>query len=205
MRSIAANTPITDSVDCEGVKRCAGEAVARSRHSPNYNSRMSRQFVVFASALLTLIAPIGTAQEVSRAYCGEDGKVRIRYRGGATLTAPTEPKQVGCDHVTVASDSRTVGWSVLVQNCCTSYSIPTTIVVYCKGRRTVISPGQMVWEWRFFKQGKRVAVLSGPVHGRATVAELYDASAGKAVSKWDGKGAAPIWATGWEQEFANRE
>jgi hypothetical protein len=36
---------------------------------------------------------------------------------------------------------------VLVDNCCTSYAIPTAIVVYKDGRKTVISPGQMIYEW----------------------------------------------------------
>ena len=166
---------------------------------------MPRPVAVIACALLILIAGTAAAQDVSRAYCGKDGKAHLVYRDGAALTAPGEPKQVGCDHVTVAMDGRTVGWSVLVENCCTSYTIPIAVVVYRNGKQAVISPGQMVWEWRFIEQGKRVAVLSGPVHGEATAADLYDAHNGKALSKWDGKGAAPIWAMGWEQQFANRE
>jgi hypothetical protein len=165
---------------------------------------MSRSVVVvFSCALLAFIAGTASAQVISRAYCGKDGKVQVVYRDGTARTPATEPKQVGCDHVTVATDGRTVGWSVLAENCCTSYSTPIAVVVYHNDRRTVISPGQMVWEWRFIKEGKRVALLSGPVHGNATAAALYDAHNGKALARWDGKTRPPAWAMGWEQQFAN--
>lgn len=171
----------------------------------NYNPRMSHPVVMFACSLLTFIARTAPAQDISRAYCGKDGKAHLVYRDGAARIAPTEPQQVGCDHVIIARDGRTVGWSVLIENCCTSYSIPTTVVVYHNGKQTVISPDQMVWEWRFIKEGKRVAVLSGPVHGGATAADLYDAHDGKVLERWNGKGTPPTWAMGWEQQFGNRE
>ena len=94
---------------------------------------------------------------------------------------------------------------MLVENCCTSYPIPIAVVVYRNGRQRVISPGQMVWEWRFIDEGKRVAVLSGPVHGDATAASLYDAQSGRVLATWDGKGTGPNWTTGWEQQFAEGE
>jgi len=174
-------------------------------HLGNYKPRMSRLVVLFSYALLTFIARPAAAQEVLRAYCGRDGKAHLVFRNGAARTLPTREKQVGCDHVTVARDGRTVGWSVLVENRCTSYPIPIAVVVYHNGKQTVISPYQMVWEWRFTDEGKRVAVLSGQVHGDPTAADLYDAQNGKALARWDGKGTPPIWAIGWEQQFASRE
>src|SRR5690349_18531457 len=159
---------------------------------------MSRPVFVFSCALVTFIARTAAAQDIRNAYCGKEGKAHVVYRDGAAWAAPIEPKQVGCDHVTVAKDGRTVGWSVLVENCCTSYSIPIAVVVYHNGKQTVISPGQMVWEWRFINEGKRVALLAGPVHGDATAAHLYDAHDGRVLARWDGKGIPPKWAMGWE-------
>ena len=166
---------------------------------------MSRPIVVFSCALLAFVASAAAAQDVSRAYCGKDGKAHLVYRDGAAETPATEPKQVGCDHITVARDGRTVGWSVLAENCCTSYSTPIAVVVFHNRKQTVILPGQMVWEWRFLNDGKRVAVLSGPVHGDATIAVLYDANDGKALERWSGKTTPPNWAAGWEKQFAGRE
>jgi hypothetical protein len=157
--------------------------------------------VAGAVAVLLFLCHAARAQTVSRAYVGEDGKAHVAYGNGDAKTIPPEQKQVGCEHITIAADGHTVGWSVLVENCCTSYPIPVAIVVYRAGKKAVISPGQMVWRWHFVGRGERVAVLFGPVHGRATAASLYDSRSGKALASWHGKGAAPAWAQGWEQEF----
>lgn len=55
------------------------------------------------------------------------------------------------------------------------------------------------------RRSQRVAVLSGPVHGEAREANLYDAHSGKVIAAWAGDGTAPNWAIGWEQQFAERE
>ena len=154
-----------------------------------------------AVAVLLFLTHAGTAQTVSRAYVGKDGKAHVVYEGGRAKTISPEQKQVGCEAVSIAADRHTVGWSILVENCCTSYPIPVAVVVYRDATKRVISPGQMVWRWRFVGQGDRVAVLFGPVHGWATGASLHNARSGKVVTSWNGKGAAPAWAEGWEEEF----
>ena len=151
--------------------------------------------------MLLVLGHTAIAQAVSRAYVGTDGKAHVVYANGAVKTVPPEQHQVGCDNVTVAGDKRTVAWSVLVENCCTSYPVPTTVVVYRDGKKIVISPGQMIWRWHFTGRGEGVAILSGPVHGSAAAATLYQARTGKALASWKGTGAAPEWAKGWEEEF----
>lgn len=165
---------------------------------------MLRLLVMLTFALLTFSTRHSFGQDVLRAYCGKDGKAHVMFRQGEAKTLTAEPKQVGCKQVAVAADGRTVGWSVMVENCCTSYSIPTSIVVYCDGKRTIISPGQMVWRWRFIDEGARIAVLSGPVHGVAAAANLYDVHSGKALEMWAGEGKAPNWAADWEHQFSKR-
>ena len=175
------------------------------RLNRNYNRCMSWRFVLVSCCALLAFVPRSSAQDISRAYCGKDGKAHLVYRDDSVKTLRSEPKQVGCQDIVVTADGRTVGWSVLVENCCTSYPIPTSIVVYSGNRRTIISVGQMVWEWRFIDAGKRVAVLSGPVHGEAAEANLYDAHSGKTVATWGGEGTAPDWAADWKQQFAKAE
>ena len=165
---------------------------------------MPRLVVVFACVLLAFACP-SAAQDVSRAYCGKDGKAHVVYRNGGARTFAGEPKQVGCEDITVAADGRTVGWSVPVENCCTSYPIAISVVLFRDGKQRVLSPVQMVWKWRFIDEGSRVAVLSGPVHGGATAADLYDVQSGKVQETWAGKGPAPNWASGWEQQFTDSE
>jgi hypothetical protein len=166
---------------------------------------MPRRVFVLSSVLLMFMASPSSGQDVARAYCGKDGKAHLVYRGGAARTLAAEPKQLGCERIIVAADGLTVGWSVLVANCCSSYSIPTSVIAYRNGKQAIISPGQMVWDWRFIGKGERIAVLSGPVHGEAAAAHLYDAQSGKVQGTWAGKGTAPNWATVWQEQLAKRE
>jgi hypothetical protein len=137
--------------------------------------------LIVAGALFTLSA--AESQTVSRAYIGKDKKAHVVY-GTRTVVVPPEEKQVDCEAIQIAGDKRTVGWSVLVENCCTSYPIPTSVVIMVAGKKTVITPGMMIFEWHFEARGERVAMLIGPVHGDAAGANLYEPRSGKLVDSW---------------------
>ena len=111
-----------------------------------------------------------------------------------------EAQQIACEGIAIGPDRKTVAWSVLVENCCTSYPIPTSVVVYRRGRTFAISTGQMIWQWHFLGND-RLALLSGPVHGWAATANLYGLRTGKIEESWNGKGDAPDWAETWVNEF----
>ncbi len=162
---------------------------------------MPRLLVLMAFELAILFPNSASAQKVSRASCGADGKAHIIYSDDSEKIVDAQKGQVGCEHLILASDDSTVAWSVLVKNCCTSYPIPTTIIVYRKGKQKMISPGQMIWDLRFIDGGKRLAVLSGPVHGDPSAATLYDAHKARVLAKWEGKGMAPDWASTWQSKF----
>jgi hypothetical protein len=157
--------------------------------------------VVIVTAMLFIHTAV--AQTVSRAYAGDDGKAHVVYANGAAKTVRPEKRQVGCENILVAADKRTVGWSVLEKNCCTSYPIATAIVFYRDGRKTIVSPPQTIYQWRFTGGGERVAVLFGPVHGGAAGANLYDVHSGELAASWTGKGPIPPWAKDWEDEFGS--
>jgi hypothetical protein len=145
------------------------------------------------------------SQEISRAYCGKDGKAHVIFGTGPEKIIPPERKQVGCDELLITPDKKTVGWSVYVENCCTSYPIPVAVVLYKNGNKTVISTPQTIWKWHFLNGGTNVAVLSGPVHGGASEALIYDTSSGKILESWRGTAPTPEWAEEWEQEFEPKE
>ena len=140
-------------------------------------------------------------QTVERAYC-EGGKAHVVYADHSTKTIPPEEQQVGCTEMSVADDHRTIGWSMQVENCCTSYPISVAVIVMRDGKATLLRSDQMVWQWHFIDHGNRVAILSGPVHGDATEADLYDVHTGKKLATWVGSGNPPEWAGGWEDQFA---
>ena len=151
-------------------------------------------------SLLLLIA-VADGQTVARAYVGQDAKAHMIFANGAEEIVTPEPQQVGCLEPVIARDKRTVAWSVLVDNCCTSYPVATAVVVHRNRRKVVLSTGQMIYGWQFVGDGKRIAVLSGPVHGSATGVYLYDSRSGKLVAMWQGKGKPPKWAERWKAEF----
>lgn len=157
---------------------------------------------LYTVGVFLLIATCASpGQTIKSAYCGDDGILQTVYEDGTTKPQPKEHLQVGCDNATVADDKETVGWSVLVGNCCTSYPVPTSVAVLSHGRKRVFSVEQMVWQWRFVSGAKRLALLSGPVHGNAVKATLYDVRSGRLLATWDGGGEAPSWASGWKPEF----
>ena len=159
-----------------------------------------------AGALL-LAACESRCQTVKSAVCAGDASVHVLYVDGSEEVEPKEALQVGCDKVVVAGNAHAVGWSVLVANCCTSYPIATSVAVLRDGRRRVIAADQTVYEWRFVQwrvvgDARRVAILSGPVHGGASLASLYDAGTGRRLATWSGGGRSPAWAVRWKRDFA---
>jgi len=159
--------------------------------------------LVLAALLLLLPASLAWSQTISGAFCSEDGKAHVVYATGRTSVIHPEPKQVGCTYISIADDKHTVGWATLVENCCTSYPIAVALVVLKDDKKIVIPSPEMVWEWRFIDGGKRLVLLSGPVHGRAAEAGLYDAQSGRKLESWDGSDSPPRWAEGWEDDFSS--
>jgi hypothetical protein len=126
---------------------------------------------------------------ITRAYVNPDsGRIHILYPNSKDQEISPETNQVSADPPVVAPDHETVGWTVEVPNCCTSYAIPITLVLFKCGKIVQrIADGMMVYKWSFVDNGQKVAVSSGTVHGMQGVhLSLYDASTGKRLRTWDG-------------------
>jgi hypothetical protein len=147
------------------------------------------------------------ANNVTSASIGKDGLIHILLSDGAEFVAPRETRpvspagaddmQVSVEAPVIATDRRTVGWLVNVPNCCTSYPIPVTIVLYRGGhiiRR--LSNGRAIFRFQFVKGGEQVAYFSDTVHsnlGPACV--LVSVRSGKTLRHWTrGDGPLPDWA-----------
>jgi hypothetical protein len=126
---------------------------------------------------------------------------------------PDNDNAVGFSDVQLAEDRQTLGWTINVENCCTSYSIPTSVVVFRhKQVLHTFDQGQMVWSWMFVQGGERVAVVFGPTHGpEVGDYRLYDVKTGKLVSETWGdedtqtlKLNAPEWAKRLQDHFHNK-
>lgn len=144
----------------------------------------------------------------------ETGPLHVIYTDGTEIVQTLPPLKpstdkeivfnaVGFSGVELAQDRETLGWTINVQNCCTSYSIPFSVVVFHYKRVLhTFDQGQMVWSWMFVEGGKQVAVVFGPTHGpEVGDYRLYDVKTGNLVSEVWGdadtqslKTNAPDWA-----------
>jgi hypothetical protein len=121
----------------------------------------------------------------------------VVYGGGRNVLVPPEKDQVSSEVPEVAPDGETVGWLVETPNCCTSYPIATTLVIFRAGRIVRrLGDGMMLYKWRFAEGGRQVAVSSGTVHGTKGIhLTLYDSRTGRRLKTWDGSDSdrAPEW------------
>jgi hypothetical protein len=144
----------------------------------------------------------------------ETGPLHIIYGDGTEVVQTLPPLKastdreiafnaVGFSGVELAQDRQTLGWTINVENCCTSYPVPLSVVVFQhKQVLNTFAQGQMVWSWMFLETGKRVAVVFGPTHGpEVGDYRLYDVKTGKLMSEvWGDEGTqslkadAPEWA-----------
>ena len=166
-----------------------------------------------------MIAP-GMGQSVERAYVGKDGLVHIPLRGKPEFVAPKEMRlegerigdeedmQASVEPPVVAPDGRTVAWVVNFPNCCTSYPIPLTLVIFRDGgiiRRFGRMP---IWKFSFESGGDRVAIYMDTLHGESAAwCQLWEIASGKLLDEWrltDGK-PIPSWAQPFEAELKPRK
>lgn len=154
----------------------------------------------------------------------ETGPLHIVYDDGSEvvkslppLEASTEKEtifnDVGFSDVHLAADRQTIGWTIDVENCCTSYPIPLRVVIFRHGKVLhTFEQGQMVWSWMFFLGGKRLAVVFGLTHGpEVGDYRLYDVQSGKLISEVFGdegtqslRPDAPEWAKLLEEQLHNK-
>jgi hypothetical protein len=139
---------------------------------------------------------------VERVYVDASGSVHVVESGGQDKAVPREKDQVGSDVAKIAEDKKTVGWLAEYDNCCTSYPIPLTLVVYRDGRvLRRLGTGQVIYDWRFWAGGGQVAFCSGTVHGDSGGhCELHDVRSGRTLQTINGHldDRSPEWAKGLE-------
>ena len=165
---------------------------------------MMKRFFSRAIALVfcatNLLAQAPPVARVQKAYVDDKGQVHIAEEGGKDVIVPREKGQVGSSELKIADDKRTVGWEAANENCCTSYPIPLSVVIWRDGKvRQKLGDGLMIYDWRFWEGGKQAAFCSGTVHGDSGGhCELHDVENGKTLQTMDGhlNDDSPKWARG---------
>ena len=91
--------------------------------------------------------------------------------GGKNMLAPmTEAEQQGFSQVQLSSDGKKVGWLALTRNCCTSYPLPTALLIFSHGKvvqRFTLAPP--IWQWQFMPDNKTVAYQQAYPHGLSPI------------------------------------
>ena len=126
------------------------------------------------AALLLSGAPARAVPIAFAASGGPDGNARLQIvQGKRKIDAPkTEEGQEGFSQALVAPDGRTLGWVALTGNCCTSYPLPTVLVLFRDGkvlRRFEEAPP--IWAWAFAHGSTEVVYRRAPPYGMT--ADLY--------------------------------
>jgi hypothetical protein len=88
-----------------------------------------------------------------------------------------------------AGYEKVLGWTVQVDNCGMSYTIPLSLTIFRSGKVIqTIEPGPMIWGWRFLPGGQQVVVASG-IHGAMWGrVGLFDVKSGKRLRGFRGRG-----------------
>jgi len=174
----------------------------------------SRLLVLLVSLALAVCAPNVCGQPVAtiqRVYVADASGTEIRNdvgtvhlvdSHGTDIVPPKITDQKSCNLPRTSADKQTAGWQVNFENCCTSYDIPLTLVLYRAGKIVqTIAAGQMIYDWQFWANDK-VAISSGPTHGDfGRHLGLYDVTTGKLLKEWRGEqgDTPPAWGKGLRQ------
>jgi len=146
---------------------------------------------------------LNASKTISKAYIDNNGNVHVVDGDGIDTKPPKEKGQASSDSIIVADDKQTVGWLAQFPNCCTSYPIALTLVIWRDGAIVHrFGDGLLIADWHFVDGGKQVAFYSNTVHGDfAPHYELRDMKSGRLLGKWHGELTkdAPKWA----QEFSD--
>lgn len=164
---------------------------------------LTRTFLILSLMNCWFLNAQTHTEPLAKVYAGADGLAHIVSASGEDRAIGREPEQVAVESLQLSSDRRAVGWLVEVKNCCTSYPIPTRLVIYDEtGRKHIMTDGLMIYDWKFAQNGHAAAVSSGTVHGMTyRNLTLYSVSSGKALQHWEGNQDAvpPPWAQSLEQ------
>jgi hypothetical protein len=139
------------------------------------------------------------AAQYGSARVSDKGELEIQA-GKHSLFAPRlDSDQVGFEQAAISPDRSTVGWLALYPNCCTSYPLPLTLVLFRDGRilRKIYGDGTPIWKWNFVGDGSRIALRQETAHGSMnTHYELREASSGRRIATYDSADHRPVpkWA-----------
>jgi len=133
-----------------------------------YCSKIAIHKVILLLFFITCTALTQTSKPdiVNKAFLDKEGNVHIALNGGKEIQPPKLKGQFENSEPVIAEDRKTVAWMAYFGNCCTSYNIPLTLVVFRSGKIIHrIQPGLMIENWKFEENGRKIGIYTNTVHG----------------------------------------
>ena len=133
----------------------------------------------FAMVVIIAAGSVGAARAQEQrgevyaaAAVGSDGDLHLMTTNGREIVVAksddkraVETQQAYFEQPVLSNDRRAVGSRVFYPNCCTSYEIPLTLVVYADGRAHRFTGSDLpIFLWHFADDGAMVAFRQEPVH-----------------------------------------
>jgi len=132
---------------------------------------------------------VGSSADSYRIEDADVGRIKrlmLTLADGSTVDAPRIANQTAFDRPVFSPDRRRVAWGALEPGCCTSYPIPTALVIFEANRIVrVIREDQCIFKPVFERGGSAIAYITAALHGdsggRAHLRRLSD---GKEIGKY---------------------
>src|SRR5207237_727498 len=128
--------------------------------------RTARELMRFTDLLtVVLAAAVCGAVESHEPYLGASwasDAVVVTTASHRTIRLHADADQIGIEQVSVSADAAAVGWVGVYPNCCGSYPIPGSLIIY-SAHRVRRFGNQPVWRWSFRDGSRAVTFLTGPV------------------------------------------
>jgi hypothetical protein len=154
--------------------------------------------VVLVAAWLCVWPCAALAQSLAGVRLTIDGHLVVSYTDGTQMrVGRDEAGQVGFRAPQLSPDGNAAAWLTEHGSCCTSYSIPRTLVVLAHGTlHRFRGNGAPVWQFRFEVGGREIAFQQETTHGGLGIryerreirterlVDEYEPAPGRAVPEW---------------------
>ena len=169
-----------------------------------YDAVMKPTFVIYAITLAmgSVLFAQSKPTTLAKIYVGSEGLAHVVDDNGKDTAIHKEKNQAAVSAPKLSADRLAAGWLIEQENCCTSYTIPTSLAIYRAGKKRLLGDGLMIYDWCFVGEGAQVALSTGTVHGMTSRhLILYDIRSGRLLQEWSGDPGvtSPIWAKDLKQ------
>lgn len=140
-----------------------------------------------SSAIAETYLSAKLSNKSNQLFLDNTGEILTIITDHGAITAPvTNAEQESFSNVKISSDKKLVGWTAEVKNCCNSYALPVTLVIFQNGNVVrKINSESIIPSWSFAKNNTAVAISNETAHFSTGIGyELYSIQTGKLLQSF---------------------